>query len=494
MGHRQKKRGQRASELERLRAENAALLQENLELRRENARLLKRIEALEKELARLREKLGINSQNSSMPPSSDRPDAPPRQPRRSSGRKPGGQPGHPRHERPLVPAEKLTDCQEHKPRECRVCHAVLLGEDPHPEILQQVEIPEPRPLVIQHEMHSLRCLCCGAVTTGALPPGVPRSPFGVRLQALVALYSSEYRLSDRKIQDVLRDIHSIVMSVGSVSDCRQKVSKVLAGPVEEARRYIREQFIKYADETGWKEGAKRMKAWLWLVCTQFVTVFLIQPRRNTESAQRLLGEIFGVLVTDRLGSYNWWPLRWRQLCWSHLKRDFQRFVDAGGAARKIGLALQEERRQLFAWWHRLKHGAISRATFRRYVAPLRKRVRGLLERGAACRHAKTAGSCKELLKVEPALWTFVRIEGVEPTNNTSERSGRPAVIKRKLSYGTHSPAGSRFIERMMTVITSLKQQSRPVLPYLVEAIQAKLEDRTVPSIVPPQTASPAALP
>ncbi len=119
---------------------------------------------------------------------------------------------------------------------------------------------------------------------------------------------------------------------------------------------------------------------------------------------------------------------------------------------------------------------------------MRLRVRAIFEDGSRCPHAKTAGACQELLKVERALWTFVRIEGVEPTNNTSERSGRPAVIKRKLSFGTHSPAGNRFVERMLTVTTTLRQQSRPILTYLVNALQAHIEHRPAPSLLPIQQA------
>lgn len=477
-------RGRYPSQLEVLRSENGALRIENAELLRENARLVKCVDELQKAVAELREKLGINSQNSSLPPSADRPDAPARPPQQSSKRKPGGQPGHPRHQRSAAAQNGVTGHRVHKPRECRVCHTVLLGDDPHPEIVQQTELPDPRPLVTEHELHSLCCLNCGAVTKAHLPAEIARGPFGVRLQATVALYSSDYRLSDRKVQAALSDLHGVSMSIGSVATCRQNVSASLARCVDEAQQYARQQPVKYADETGWKEGIKRLKAWVWLLCTPLVTVFLIQPSRATAAAQRLLGKTFGVLVTDRLGSYNWWPIEWRQMCWAHLKRDFQKILERGGESARIGAALLVEQRQLFRWWHRVRDGTLSRHTFRRYVAPLRLRVRRLLEQGEACPHSKTAGTCEELLKVERSLWTFVSKEGVEPTNNTSERSGRPAVIKRKLSFGTHSAAGSRFVERMLTVSTTLRQQSRPVLDFLVSAFQASIEGRLAPSLLP----------
>ncbi len=295
--------------------------------------------------------------------------------------------------------------------------------------------------------------------------------------ATLALLTCRYRLSKRLTQELLSQLFRAPIAVGSISDCEQQVSAAVAAPVEAAREYAKQQTVKYADETGWKQGIKRLKVWLWVLRTSLVTVFLIRPSRATEVVQELLGKALGVLVTDRLGSYNWWPLPSRQLCWAHIKRHFKKFIDVGGESRVVGDALDRERRKLFKWWRRVRDGSLPRERFRRYVAPLRLRVRKLLEQGAACSHAKTAGTCTELLKLEPALWTFVRIVDVEPTNNFSEQSVRPAVIQRKLSFGTHSEAGSRYVERMLSITISLRQQGRNAIDYLADALQAALEGR-----------------
>jgi len=192
----------------------------------------------------------------------------------------------------------------------------------------------------------------------------------------------------------------------------------------------------------------------------------------------------GILVTDRYSAYNWYPVRWRQVCWSHLLRDFEAIRGRGGASEEIGEALLEQAHQMFAWWHRVREGTLKRSTFRSYMTPLRREVERLLEAGSQCGVAKTEGTCREILKRREALWTFVQVEGVEPTNNTAERSIRPGVQWRKSSFGTQSEDGSRFVESMMTVVATLKQQKRNVLEYLTAAHEAALRGEAAPSLIP----------
>ena len=204
-------------------------------------------------------------------------------------------------------------------------------------------------------------------------------------------------------------------------------------------------------------------------------------------ARELLGETFsGILVTDRYSGYNWYPVRWRQLCWSHLLRDFEAIRGRGGASEELGDALLAQAHQMFTWWHRVCEGTLARSTFRSYMTPLRREVEQLLEAGSQCGVAKTEGTCREILKRREALWTFVQVEGVEPTNNTAERSIRPGVQWRKVSFGTQSEDGSRFVESMMTVVATLKQQKRNVLDYLAAAHEAALRGEPAPSLLPEQ--------
>lgn len=470
-------RRRQPGELEQLREENARLREENAQLKAHTVKLGARIAELESRLKQ-------NSTNSSKPPSSDPPSTPTTPSKPGSGRKPGGQPGHQGHRRELVPIEKVDKIIPVKPKDCRGCHAPLTGEDADPHRHQVTEIPEIRPHITEYQLHTLACARCHVETTAVLPEGVPEGVFGPHTVAIASLLTGFYHLGRRPASQAMWDLFGVRICLGSVTSCEQITSRALEAPVIEAQAYVKEQTVKNADETSWYEGISRKKVWLWVAVTEKVTAILIRASRGTEIARDLLGEAFGVLVTDRWCAYTWWPLKWRQLCWAHLKRHFQAFAEAGGKAERIGLALLEETKLLFEWWHRVRDGTLARSTFRNYVVPLRKRVEALLHEGTVCGHSKIEGMCREILKLEPALWTFVRVEGVEPTNNVAERTIRPGVIWRKICFGTHSEAGSRFVERIMTVVCTLKQQDRNIVDYVTNCVRAAMKGDRSPSLLP----------
>jgi transposase len=173
-----------------------------------------------------------------------------------------------------------------------------------------------------------------------------------------------------------------------------------------------------------------------------------------------------------------------QLCWAHLRRDFQAMIDRGGAAKPIGEALLDHADALFAWWRRVRDGTLARSTLQTYVGPLRAAFRHDLERGLGCGCAKTAGTCRELLADEKHLWTFVWRAGIEPTNNAAERALRHAVLWRKSSFGTDSAVGSRFVERLLTVVATCRQQGRDLFAYLTACHRAALNRQPLPSLLP----------
>src|SRR2546427_1982669 len=440
------------------------------------------VQALQEHNRALQEQLNQTSRNSSRPPSSDPPQpARPRRPR--SQRRRGGQPGHPGHTRTLIPVEEVDEVVVLKPEQCTHCHAPLQGDDPKPWRHQVIEIPPIKPVVTEYQWHQLVCAACGEVTRASWPEGVPSGTYGPRVQATVALYTGSYRLSKRTTQQMMDDVFGVPLSVGTISQLEQATTEVVAAPVEEARTYVHEQAVAHLDETSWRQGGKR--AWLWVAVTSFVTVFLVRMSRSGQVARELLGEQFsGILVTDRSSAYNWYPVRWRQVCWAHLLRDFEAMRGRGGASKEIGDALLAQAHQMFTWWHRVRQGTLKRSTFRAYMTPLRREVERLLEAGSQCGVPKTEGTCREILKRHEALWTFVQVEGVEPTNNTAERSIRPGVQWRKGSFGTQSEEGSRFVESMMTVVATLKQQKRNVLAYLTAAHEAALRGEAAPSLLP----------
>jgi transposase len=340
-----------------------------------------------------------------------------------------------------------------------------------------IELPPIKPVVTEYQWHQLACPACGETTRSPWPAGVPSRTYGPRVQATVALCTGAYRLSKRTTQQVMDEVFGVPLSVGTISPLEQATTAAVAAPIEVARRYVHEQEVAYLDETSWRQGSKR--AWLWVAVTSWVTVFVVRMSRGGQVARELLGEEFaGILVTDRYSAYNWYPVRWRQLCWAHLLRDFEAMRSRGGRSEAIGDALLAQTRQMFTWWHRVRAGTLKRSTFRSYMSPIRREVERLLEAGRTCGVSKTAGTCRDILQRREALWTFVQVDGVEPTNNTAERSLRPGVLWRKGSFGTQSEEGSRFVESMMTMVSTLKQQQRNVLEYLTEACDA------APSLLP----------
>ena len=462
------------------------------------ASLEQEVSALRAENERLREQMRRSSRNSSQPPSGDAPGTPPRWRREPSGKARGGQPGHEGHQRELYPVERCRRVTDHRPSACRACGAALSGEDPHPYRHQVVELPEVQPLVDEHRLHQLRCPNCGEATRAQWPAEVPTSGYGPRLVATVGLLSGPYRQSERQTQQALCDFFQIDVALGTVNTLRQAVSQAVAKPVVEATVFAQAQEVANADETGWVQGnsdgtnPERRKAWLWVLVTDWVTVFQIHLSRGQVAAKALLGEFAGYLITDRWTGYRWWPLSRRQLCWAHLIREFRKIAERGGESQAIGEGLLEQARQLFKLWHRVRDGTLAREEFAAAVIEIRAAVQQWLAEGAAytaaygdkSARARTARTCRELLKVEEALWLFVRVVGVEPTNNAAERALRPAVIWRRTSLGTQSALGSQFVARMLTVTLTLRSQQRPVLEYLTAACEAAHQGMPAPSLLP----------
>jgi transposase len=442
----------------------------------------RRIAALEAEVAELRERLNQTSQNSSRPPSADPPESKRTPPRVPSGRKRGAQPGHPRYERTLVPVDQVQAVIACKPAHCRRCGEGLHGTDAQPLRHQVIEVPPPRPEVTEYQLHRLVCGRCGTTTCGTLPPGVPATSYGPRLASLVALCGGAYRMSKRMVVNFCTDVWGVPMAVGEICQVEQTVAQALDPPVQEARTYIQTQAAN-VDETTWWEQMRRGA--LWVAVTQWVSVFAIRASRGAKVLGELLGEGYrAVLTSDRAKAYNRQPLRRRQICWAHLRRDFQAMIDRGGAGKAVGERLLEHAEVLFGWWHWVRDGTWARSTFQYYVRWLRQAFREELEAGTRCACPKTAATCRELLGVEPALWTFVRVEGIEPTNNAAERALRHAVQWRKTSYGTESARGSHFVENILTVVATCRQQDRHILDFLTHCCHALYTGTQPPSLLP----------
>jgi hypothetical protein len=456
--------------------------------------LLEERKQMKEKIEELEEKLNKNSSNSSLPPSKNGFGA-----NVKSKKKPLKiQAPRNKQEKKLYSPEECVACHEEKPAACNSCGYELTGEDTQPYRHQVVELPVLNPYVTEYRLHELECEHCGEKTRAALPEGVSPKSYGVRLAAFVAMMSAENRQSYRQIQGLLSQVFRIEKSRGTLNEMRQEVSISVEKAVAEAMAYAQQQPAANSDETGFKQQNKdggnpsNKKAWLWVMVTPLVSVFMVTLSRGQEAAKQILGGFAGFLGSDRCECYSWVDVEKRQLCWSHLLRDFQAMAERTGASNETGEALLARGYRLFHWWHRVKDGKMSKEQFREAVKLLRVGIRQELEltadmelgKGEKTPHAKTVRTCRKLLKVEKAMWTFVYHEGVEPTNNSAERALRTAVIWRSLSFGSQSEEGSKFVARMLTVNTSLKAQRRSILDFLTESVHAARLGLKYPSLIP----------
>jgi hypothetical protein len=260
---------------------------------------------------------------------------------------------------------------------------------------------------------------------------------------------------------------------------QNRVSHAVLPAYDELAQQLPTQPVLLIDESPTKQG--QFKAWVWTFVAATFTFFACRTSRAAEVPLQLLGQGYaGVINCDRARMY--WAFGRLQWCWAHLKRDFQALIDSPCTVRKrLGHDLMRQTKELFALWQKARDGTISRRSFRRQMQPIRARVEDYLLRGYF--DARVSGFCKELWEHRERLWTFVDVAGVEPTNNGAEQALRHAVIWRKLSFGTQSASGSRFVERLLTVIETCRRQHRNAFQWLVEAVQADLKGQSSPSLM-----------
>ena len=444
--------------------------------------LLGQIEELTARVAALEARLGKSPQNSSLPPASQHPHAKPPARKPKSKKKRGGQPGHKKHQRPLLPSGDCDDIRIIKPAECRRCGEKLSGRDFQPLRHQVWELPEIKPTITEYQRHRLCCRRCGTSSCAELPPGVPTGQAGPRLVALTALLMGCFRQSKSRVAVFLEQVLDQPCSTGWVVKLQNQATAALRPAYDELAARLPAEPILGIDETPTKEATR--KSWLWTFVAPRLTVFSVRDSREATALTDMLGSSFdGVVNCDRAKMY--WLLPKLQWCWAHLKRDFQALIDTGDPqAKRLGHELMPCVRELFRLWARSRDGTLKRVGWLRLMRPIREKVDALLLRGAYSGNKRLVGMCNELTKHGDWLWTFLEVEGVEPTNNASERALRHPVIWRKLSFGTQSPRGSRFVETILTVIETCRQQSRAVFGYLTTAIQAHYAARPAPSLLP----------
>jgi transposase len=346
--------------------------------------------------------------------------------------------------------------------------------------VQVWEIPPIAAEVTEHRGYRVRCPHCAALVP---PPDLPESVFGPRLTALGSLLHGRFRLSMRETAEVFADLFGVPLGPGSVSTLCQEVSTALNEPYEQARAHVESETHANVDETGWKQAGERR--WLWVAVTALCTLFVVARNRSAAVLATVLGEAFdGVVSSDRYKAYLSIPIERRQICWAHLKRNLVAFAERSGEVGDWGKEAVDLVEQVFAAWDRYQDGGGDRAVLQAETSALRTQLQGLWERGTTLPSWMARAFCNDVGKLEPALWTFAAVEGVEPTNNAAERALRPAVLWRKGCFGADSAGGNAFVARILTVAATCRQRRRHLLSYLTAAVVAYRRGADAPPLLP----------
>jgi transposase len=440
---------------------------------------------LKEQVARARK----DSSTSSKPPSSDIVKAAPPAPAEGQAKcSIGGQPGHPRHERPLFAPELLNGGSHTYVAEiCPKCgHSLETAATP-PRVVQQVDIETVPIHIEEHRSLAGWCPQCQKIHYAALPSGIDKGGLvGPRLTTLIAYLKGACHASYSTIRKFLRDVVGVTISRGQLAKVIGKVSRALDAPYETLLENLAEQWRLNVDETGHRELGEQW--WTWCFRASLYTVFKIDPTRSGDVLVEVLGEEFdGVLGCDYYSAYRRYMRECNvviQFCLAHLIRDVKYLTTLPDARdRAYGERLREALRGLFGIIHR-------RDTLPDWAFEIRLyQARDEVLRQALDAPATRASQnmARRFVKHGKAYFEFVTTPGVEPTNNLAEQAIRFVVIDRHVTQGTRGETGRRWCERIWTVIATCSQQDRSVFEYLSAAVGAYFEGEPAPSLLPTES-------
>ncbi len=411
-------------------------------------------------------------------PQEPQPPAPAKVP---TGKKRGAQPGHPPQLKTFLPSERVKQVVDHVPACCAACDKPLsaVPNDAEPKRFQVAELPVILAEITGHRGHSRTCPC-GHTTRAAIPSDIRAHSVGPRLTATVGHLAGSFGLSKRNLEEVVEGLFGVPIALGTISNLEREVSEALEPAYREARRAVADAPVKNVDETGWKQSG--LKRWLWAAATGTAAVFLIHPRRNLDALELLLGRLAGILVSDRWKVYDDGDGECRQLCWAHVRRNWEKRMEGGGEAEELGERWLAEQKEVFELWHLFRGGGITRAELQVRMTPHVEALGEVLREGVASRDASLSSYCQRLLDKYAMYWLFTSAEGVEPTNNHAERVQRRAVLWRKKSFGCGSGRGCRFVERILTVVQTLRLQGRNAMEFLAETLAAHRRGADAPQL------------
>ena len=434
--------------------------------------------------------LESNSTNSSKPPSTDGPkdrvEREKKKKKSKSHRKPGGQPGHKGKKRELKPIEEVDNIIECFSSTCINCKWFKKCEKKErigkPERFQQTEIPPLKPIITEYQLITLSGKC-GETYKGSLPLDVAKSNFGPRIVGMMAYFTSVLHVPRRKLQEGFKILFDVDISLGSCQNLLEEVSLSLKDTGNELKEALPESPVTNTDETGW------YKRWLWIFVTVAFIYFHVAKSRSSVVLEEVFGPSYdGILGVDRWGAYSKYHKGRLQLCWEHLKRDFENIYILGckiGSQKAIIFAetLQKLRKKMMHIWYKFKDGEIDRETLKKKTAHIRYKIIAWLKAHLKSEVKKVKTLSKKLYKAKKHLFTFIFCEGVEPTNNISERGIRPAVQWRKICFGNRSDTGAVLTSRLLTATRTCWLKGINALEFLVNAVTAFRKGLKAPSLL-----------
>lgn len=485
-------------ENERLRREIEKLREQAQHSAEEIAKKDRQISEKEKQIADLERQLAArrqNSRNSSKPPSSDglagdsrlRGRSPRRKP---SGKKPGGQPGHPGSHRPPAPPERVDEVHIVLPEQCGHCgnelgqrlEEVQTSGDVHRH--QVVEVPAIAAHIVEYQCHRVICPQCQKSTRAPIPEQAQRQT-GPQLTALVAYLTVTCRMPRRVLETVLEQVLGTAVSVGNAQACWEEASEAAAAPCQELERQLQREPVLNVDETGWRTNGE--KRFLWAFVAPAFVLYTIAKTRGSQLLIQLLGAVFeGILCSDRFSGYLKYHKGQAQFCWAHLKRNILGVLDftkltATERFCRDALAVHAS---LFRLWHKFRSGLIDRPQLLKRSIRLQQRLFVLAETNLDNPDRQVQNLATAMFEHADRLFTFLEYAGVEPTNNSAERALRTGVQWRKICFGNRSAAGELATARLLTVTQTCRLHRRSSLQYLATAISCHRSRQTAPSLVP----------
>lgn len=432
-------------------------------------KLSKKVAELEEQVSNLKEKINLNSNNSSIP-SSVKKGKNPNKPKEAP-KKRGALKGHKGHSKKIRSSEEADKIIELYPDNKCSCGGDI-GEIKLRTRKQIIEIPSPRYELIEYQVYEGKCVDCKTKAKCSVPSEIGQSNFGVRLHSFMSLMRTKYRLSKRQVKELLSDIYGVSISLGSVSNAEGRTSMALELPYNNIIAEMEKSKANiHIDETGYRQLSRN--GWAWVIANNSNTYFHLSPSRGKKIALSLLGRFINksnIFISDRYPAYNFIAENRHQLCWAHLKRDFTRISEREGKAGKIGRKLLFIFSQIFKLWKKYGSNYLLKVHLKKRRLLINKLKKTLLL-ATTCGHKPTERTCDNILSLGKSIYNFLYIPDLDATNNLAERQIRPLVISKKLSFGANSDRGCRFIERAFSIIMTCAQQQKNPLDFFQQALK-----------------------